>query len=181
MKTNIILTLLLVTVFSCKSVEQRPVTLTFDFDPCDYLSVNKLSPILGLLVTDIIAQSAENSPNKKVCTYYRNISPKPEPLVNVSIEYNPDKTSSGFSKVIESMLVNGLPGSSGIMKYKKIDDDRFNAIYTQDESLFNQAYIEVANQYLVVIEYDKKLSKQSGSTDLIIKIIESVLYDEKVY
>ncbi len=167
--------------FSCKSVEQQPVKLGFEFEPCDYLRVDKLAPILNVLVTDIIAQSADNSKVKKQCTYYRNIRPTPEPLVNVSIEYSPDKTSSNYGKVLESMLVNGLPSASGTLKYKKISDERFNAIYTEDEALFNQAYVEVDNQYLIVIEYDKKLAQKVGSNELMIKLISSVLYEEKVY
>ncbi len=181
MKSNLFIIIMIVTAFSCKSVEQQPVKLSMEYDPCDYLRVDKLAPLVDILVTDIIAQSGENGPTKKVCTHYLNKRPTPEPLVHVTIEYSSDKTSGNFGKIIEGMLVNGLPSSSGTLKYKKLSDKRFNAIYTEDEALFNQAYVEVGNQYLIVIEYDKKLNKNGDPKELMSKLISSVLYDEKMY
>jgi hypothetical protein len=176
MRSILYMTFLVVIIFGCsKGQKQQPILFDISSLPCDMAKQPDVAKLCGISVIDMIFQTVTNTPQQKVCTYYKNVTPKPLPLINLTVE--PNKDSSATSDALfEGLIKNGIPGMDGISKFSKFPDDRFKAVHSDSNPLYNQIYVEVVRQGLLIIEYDKSLIKDKAVKNFEKNLIELYLY-----
>ena len=176
MRSILSMIFLVATIFGC-STGQKKQPILFDISslPCDMAKQQDIATLCGFSVVDIIFQTVTNTSQQKVCTYYKNAMPKPLPLINLTVEPNRDSSVTSDA-LFEGLLKNGIPGMDGISKFTKFPDERFKAVKSDSNKLYNQIYVEVEKQGLLIIEYDKSLIKDMGTKDFETKLIELYLY-----
>lgn len=164
-------------ILSCSNGQREKKPILFDplALPCDMVQQQELAKFLEIMVVDIIFQNVKNTATQKICTYYKNVQPKTIPLINLTVEPVQDvKTSHDL--LLEELVKNGISGSEGISKFKKIPDDRFKAVSSSSNSIYNQIFLSVESKALVIIEYDKTLVKNGDIEEFERKLIELYLY-----
>lgn len=178
MKTIFFTVFLFVTSYSCKNAEKIPIEIDFSFHSCDFLNSSKLAPLINLQAVDLISQSTENTLFRKVCTQYINKKPQPQPVFHLEFDKNNIQNGeANYAQTLKDLLEN----PTGNIKYKILTDERFNAIYTEDTESYNQAFVEINNEYLILLQFDKTILKNKSVEELTTKIIEIILLEPKKY
>ncbi len=177
MRALISMIVLCVLILGCSSGQKQTQPILFDASslPCDMAKQPDVAKLCGISVVDMIFQTLTNTTTQKVCTYYKNAQPEPLPLINLSTELNQDKNTN-YDSFFDDLVKNGLPMTDGISKFKKIQDDRFKAVTSASNPNYNQIYLEVEKQALLIIEYDKSLVKNKDVEEFERKLIELYLY-----
>lgn len=164
-------------ISGCSSGQKQAQPILFDASslPCDMAKQPDVAKLCGISVVDMIFQTTANTATQKVCTYYKNAQPEPLPLINLSTELNQDKNAN-YDSFFDDLIKNGLPMTDGISKFKKFQDERFKAVSSDGNPNYNQIYLEVEKQALLIIEYDKSLVKDKDVEEFERKLIELYLY-----
>ncbi|MBK8514866.1 MAG: hypothetical protein IPL55_00840 [Saprospiraceae bacterium] len=175
MKISLFPILLVIFLTSCSSGQKQPVLFDFNPFPCDLASQSDIAKALNLSVVDVLFQSVTNQGDIKVCTYFKNSKPTPEPLIHLTVESN-IVNPSNYDNLFMNFKNNGIPSSEGTSMFKSFPDERFKAIYSEDNPKFNQVYLNIDDKYLLNLQYDKSLAKGKENVELARKMIEIFLY-----
>jgi hypothetical protein len=167
---------LALTVISCSSVKKtEPIRFNIKSLPCDIINQHALAKLIGKSVVDLIFQTVSNTATLKNCIGYANSKPEPIPVINMIAVPVKDSTSTQEA-LFTDLLKNGIQGKDVDSKFKKFPDNRFKAVSSDSNPIYNQIYLEVDKQALVTIEYDKSLVLDKNVIDFERKLIEMFLY-----
>jgi hypothetical protein len=170
--------LVVCSVFGCADAQNQKVIFNFENVPCEMADQSLVAQTLNIPVVDIIFQTVSAEKNPKVCTLYKNVAPKPLPLLHLTADKD-YKTPASIDQMFSELIKNGIPGSEVLSVFKAFPDKRFKAVYSESQPNYNQVYLNVDNKGILIMEYDKSLVQNTDNIELARKLMELYLYGRK--